>query len=67
MTREEIILQLKELRQKGYTYKLIAKQAGLDNPDQLYKFINRDAPASWVQMRLEAFLRRVRPHGTEKQ
>ena len=60
MTREEIILQLKELRKKGYTYKLIAKQAGLDSAEQLYKFINRDAPAYWVQMRLEAFLRRIK-------
>ena len=60
MTREEIILQLKELRKRGYTYKLIAKQAGLESPDQLYKFMNRDAPASWVKMRLEAFLRRIK-------
>lgn len=33
MTREEIIIKLKELRAKGYTYKGIALGAGLEKPD----------------------------------
>lgn len=59
MTREEIIKQLKEMRAKGYTYKLIAKEAGLETTDQLYKFINRAAPAREVTQRLETYLRLV--------
>lgn len=65
MTREEIKNQLKELRAKGYTYKLIAQQAGLDSPDQLYKFLNRDAPALEVMERLEIFLRLVNGNAIE--
>lgn len=59
MTREEIIFQLKEMRKKGYTYKGIAEDAGLDNADQIYKFINRPSPAYWVAQKLEAYLRKV--------
>lgn len=59
MTREEIIIKLKELHAQGYTYKSIAKAAGLENPDQLYKFLNRDAPAVYVMQLLETYLRRI--------
>ena len=60
MTREEILFGLKEMRAKGYTYKLIAKEAGLESVDQLYKFVNRDAPAKEVTRLLETYLRLVR-------
>lgn len=66
MTRDAIIKQLKEMRAKGYTYKLIAQEAKLDNPDQLYKFINRDAPAAWVKQQLENYLRRVNGNGSNE-
>lgn len=59
MTREEIINKLKEMRAKGYTYKGIAQGAGLEKPDQLYKFLNRPAPAIEVMRLLETYLRRV--------
>ena len=59
MTREEIINKLKEMRAKGYTYKGIALEAGLEKPDQLYKFINRDAPAREVMRLLETYLRQL--------
>lgn len=66
MTREEIIFQLKEMRKQGYTYKGIAMAAGLENPDQLYKFLNRAAPAYWVTQKLEAYLRKVNGNGSNK-
>lgn len=59
MTREEIINKLKERREKGYTYKVMAYEAGLESPEQLYKFMKRDAPAYWVTQKLEAYLRRI--------
>ena len=65
MTREEIIIQLKEMREQGYTYKFIATAAGLDSADQLYKFLNRDAPAHWVMQRLETYLRQ-RQNGSDE-
>lgn len=55
MTREEIIKQLQALRDMGYTYKGIAKDVDL-TPGQIYKFINRDAPAKKVMLQLETYL-----------
>lgn len=58
MTREEIIIQLKQLREMGCTYQGIARDAGL-TPGQIYKFLNRDAPAKKVMQRLETYLRLI--------
>lgn len=66
MTREEIIIKLKELRARGYTYKGIALGAGLEKPDQLYKFLNRTAPAVEVMRLLENYLRAMESDESKK-
>ena len=64
MTREEIIQQLQALRDMGCTYKGIAKDADL-TPGQIYKFLNRDAPAKKVMRQLEAYLRSLEGESDE--
>ena len=64
MTREEIITQLKALREMGCTYRGIAQDAGL-TPGQIYKFLNRDAPAKKVMLQLETYLRSLEGESDE--
>lgn len=64
MTREEIIIQLQVLRDMGCTYKGIARDAGLTS-GQIYKFLNRDAPAKKVMQQLEAYLRSLEGESDE--
>ena len=65
MTRDEIITQLKALREMGCTYRGIAQDAGLKNAAQLYKFLNRDAPAKKVMQQLETYLRALEGESNE--
>ena len=64
MTREEIVNKLKEMHANGYTYKGIAQAAGLETADQLYKFLNRAAPAKEVMRLLETYLRQLEDEGS---
>ena len=57
MTKEEIIVKLKELKATGFSYQGIAQQTGLKVQD-IYDFMRRPAPRMRVHIALEEYFTR---------
>lgn len=54
MTKEEIIIQIQELKTTGMSYKGIAQQAGL-KPQDIYDYMKRLTPCARVHEALEKY------------
>ena len=54
MTKEEIIVKLKELKATGLSYQGIAQQTGLKVQD-IYDFMRRPAPRTRIHIALEKY------------
>lgn len=54
MTKEEILIALKEAKDKGVSYKGIALRAGL-KPQDIYDYMKRLTPMSRVHQALENY------------
>lgn len=54
MTREEILKQIQHMKDKGFSYKGIAQQAGL-KPNDIYDYMKRLTPMTRIHTALENY------------